>query len=257
MGVNMMTRKQVELIGDPPSNSFRSKYTDICNLVTRIENSPNDFGGFSNFFTPTEQQLVFALKAKIDEFQASSHARATSVTELAKKDKEKRAVAQLAASMEDDISFAKLSKVLTDNANSPIPLVRNSVAGWVRRLGRGWSLVISNQQGINAQWGNTSLQFKPAALFKLPHPFPISIVVHEYHHVLSERADPLYNDEFVAHWKQYLVGEPQLDDAGREARVNRRLITDGDGYHCTPPKTLRRPEDAGPDFWDKTLNNVG
>ena len=175
-----------------------------------------------------------------------------------KKDKEKSAVTQLAASMVDDIWFAKISKVLTDNANSPIPLVRNSVAGWMRKFERGWSIGLSNLPGINAQWGNTSLQIKPLAFFKPLHPlFPISIVVHEYHHVLTERAEPVYNDEFVAHWKQYLVGEPNLDDARREARVNRRLITDADGYLYTPPQKLTRPEDAGKDIWEKTLNNAG
>src|ERR1700756_3181154 len=93
-------------------------------------------------------------------------------------------------------SFPDLIKVLNDNARSPIPLVRNSVAGWIGKFQRGWGMhIVVNQPRINMQWNNISLDINPI-VFSESDLFIMSVIVHEFHHVLTERAGPVYEDEF-------------------------------------------------------------
>ena len=69
----MLSELRVREIGGPPSNRFRSHYTDICNLLTRIDAFPIN----GNYYSPEEEQLMTKLKAKIDEFKRSPHSHAT------------------------------------------------------------------------------------------------------------------------------------------------------------------------------------
>jgi hypothetical protein len=263
----MLERRDVELIGDAPSNRFFSTYTDICNLLTRIENFPNSIRELSNYYTPGEEQLITKLKAKIDEFKRSPHSHATSSGAQLKKQKEIKAVNDLETSMQNDLLYAQISKVLNDNAESPIALVRNSVAGWKRKFQRGSVIRIVNLPGTNAQWSGNALEINPTAFFRPlltvppfpPEPFPISVLVHEYHHALTSRVPPLYEDEFVAHWKQYVVGRvPPLDDVGRAKRINNFLLRDPRGYiqfiKVPPKKELTLPQDV---TWNATIDNLG
>jgi hypothetical protein len=263
----MLERRVVELIGDAPSNRFFSTYTDICTLLTRIENFPNSFRESSNYYTPGEEQLITKLKAKIDEFKRSPHSHATSSGAQLKKQKEIKAVNDLETSMQDDLLYAQISKVLNDNAESPIALVRNSVAGWKRKFQLGSVIRIVNRPGTNAQWSGNTLEINPTAFFRPlltvppfpPEPFPISVLVHEYHHVLTSRLPSLYEDEFVAHWKQYVVGRvPPLDDVGRAKRINNFLLHDPKGYiqiiKVQPKKELALPQDV---TWNATIDNLG
>jgi hypothetical protein len=70
-----------------------------------------------------------------------------------------------------------------------------------------------------------------------------------------------YEDEFVAHWKQYLVGRvPPFDNVGRAKRINDFLIRDLRGYRYNVPqnKELAKPEDANKNIWNPTtINNKG
>lgn len=259
----LMSRSQVEAIGGPPSAKLFSTYTDICNLLTRIDDLPHSPGAFSGgYYTRTEEQLVAKLKSKVDEFKNSRHTHATGIEAQAKKKRETQAVDALDNSMQDEVLYARISKLLNDNAGSSIPLVRNSVAGWIRRFQHeGASIGIApHVPRINAQWTGKCLQIKPVAFFPPLDPtLPLTLLVHEYHHVLTKRAEPQYNDEFVAHWKQYTVGRvAPLDDVGRANRINNFLLDDLNGYRFPEPaQRLTRPQDAGKHIWDVSIENRG
>ena len=93
---------------------------------------------------------------------------------------------------------------------------------------QGWAIAIRNEQGLTAQWSARALQINPTAFVAKPHPFPISLLVHEYHHVLVQTAASVYEDEFIAHWKQYEVEGVPL--AVRAQKINYWLLEDPKGY---------------------------
>jgi hypothetical protein len=64
----MLTKLQVEAIGGRPSNKSFSTYFDICKLLGQIDDLPREIGGGSNFYSPTEEQLITKLKSN-DQFQ--------------------------------------------------------------------------------------------------------------------------------------------------------------------------------------------
>lgn len=255
----MMDRPTFVGIGQAPSGSFFSTYTDICNLLERLDDLPTNLGvGRGNFYTRAEAELVIKLKSKIDDFQRSRHRHATGTAGVQKKADETRAVAALAASMEDELAFARFSKIIYDYAGSANLLIRNSMLGWQNNFAHGERMELTRTQGVNAEWKTTGLVLNPGILNQ-PALFGVSIMVHEYHHSLTVRPD-IYMDEFVAHWKQYLVYQrPPTDNAARAVRINNFLLRDPHGYRnqigvLTGPE-LTDPAQTGW-IWDKTPNNV-
>lgn len=126
------------------------------------------------------------------------------------------------------------------------------------------SIVFTALAGINAQWSAQILTINEANFWK-PGRFPASILVHEYHHVLTRRSPSVYHDEFVAHWKQYDVqyginGYPQGNGRqGRVAYLNQWILDDPRGYrqraNLGSNAELTGPEDTG-SVWTSHLNNA-
>src|ERR1700747_2528327 len=62
--VSMMSPEEFIRRGEAPSHRFGSTYTEICNLLTQIDNFPIRR---SNYYIPGEVRLIIKLKAKIDD----------------------------------------------------------------------------------------------------------------------------------------------------------------------------------------------
>jgi hypothetical protein len=250
--------------GGKPSNSFGSKYSEICKLVQQYNGMvrrPKD----THYLPITARTLLFKIQDAIKKFNASNHGPVSG-----KKSDEKDVLEMLSKNIEAfDIKVAMMSKLL-DNYESlgSSTLIKNSMKGWKSKLQTGgFSIQFSHMPGVNMQVNNGTKIVVRTAMFGdyftnisatnlAMEKTMVSILVHEYHHVLTNRATPLYYDEFVAHWKQYDAAGVRLDLVDRVTKLNEWLE---EAYHVTFPhptytKVTTGPEQTGT-FWTNHIDN--
>jgi hypothetical protein len=233
--------------GGAPSNSWGSGYSEIYKLLQKLD-SLEESGWYLN---KKRQDATFKLETKITEYVAKGRLSRNVLTP--KKRSEIQAVAELAELMKPQVETAKVCQLLDRMATDAMLLIRNTANGLIQLLiRRSIGLSFTATGNTNAQMSKTNLALNPP-LFWASDKLAVGLLVHEYHHHLTGRNGPLYPDEFVAHWKQYLaMGLPR----DRFLRINPFLLDDPAGYKLRRQVTVEftRPEDAGT-VWTRFPNN--
>ncbi len=176
----------------------------------------------------------------------------------ATKTKQIQAARRLQKEMEDEhlLDEARVSELLDGMAGSSMPLIRNTGTG-LRELfeQRKLAMRFAKSSTTNAQWEGNSFTFFSPSFWKSDK-LAKAVLVHEYHHYLTERAPKLYTDEFVAHWKQYQA----MGARKTAAYLNDWLLDRAGGYQMRNDaaqfdgREFAGPEDAG-EVWTDYRHN--
>src|SRR5262245_35252606 len=114
--MNDISLAEFEAVGGKPSGSFGSSYTEIWELLEKLENLPAP----GQYFNKKLQDLTFKLENKIAAYLKKGGHSGKTITP--KKSKEIQAVTELNVLMNDQVQKAKIGQLLDKMATNPLPL---------------------------------------------------------------------------------------------------------------------------------------
>ena len=191
-------------IGGAPSGGLFSSYSTIHKKLGEA-NAARDYS--AKYVNKRYQDAFMALLPLVQRFHP------VDAGTPGKKLKEVQAVRALQESMRDDLELVRFCRLIDKMAISGKALVNNTGRGMQARMKSmdasaiGFGVTMDARK--NAEFTGRTLNINVGNFWQ-SEKMATSLVVHEYHHVLTARAGDLYADEYVAHWKEYLTrDEPQ------------------------------------------------
>lgn len=221
-------------VGDP-SGKWGSKYSEIYNVTGDYERKK----AAGN----KDQKLVEKLYKLVNAWSTSGHTGATTETAKDEKNRQQRQLNVFRAAlqlefMDGSPSFREDLLIKLNKADSTYPkelaLVRGVIAKMtqssvplIRNTGVGLEDVriqIVLTEGHNGSWHRSPgvMQVNPCLAYN--HCQLMGLLAHEYHHKLNDAPlEFLYLDEFAAHYKQFSITYPNMNETAMVREVNNRL----------------------------------